>query len=45
MKKFDENSQTHGPFSGYPRDEIDENWRKILNGKYIIKQLLCTISN
>ena len=33
IKKFDENSQTHGPFSGYPRDEIDENWRKILNGK------------
>jgi len=30
---FVENSQEHGPFSGFPRPEIDENWDKLLNGK------------
>ena len=30
---FKENSQEHGPFSGYPRDEIDKNWDDLLNGK------------
>jgi Mycotoxin biosynthesis protein UstYa len=29
---FQENSQEHGPFSGYPRDEIDQNWHNLLNG-------------
>jgi hypothetical protein len=31
--KFQENSQEHGPFSGYPRDEIDQNWHDLLNGE------------
>ncbi|KFY43935.1 hypothetical protein V494_01756 [Pseudogymnoascus sp. VKM F-4513 (FW-928)] len=34
--KFKENSQEHGPFSGYPRPEIDENWDKLLNAENII---------
>jgi hypothetical protein len=31
--KFKENSQSHGPFSGFPRPEIDENWDKLLEGE------------
>ncbi|KAH0541627.1 hypothetical protein FGG08_003917 [Glutinoglossum americanum] len=30
-----ENSQEHGPFSGYPREEIDQNWRDLLNAENI----------
>ncbi|KAI1384938.1 uncharacterized protein F4822DRAFT_378185 [Hypoxylon trugodes] len=33
---FQENSQLHGPFSGYPRPEIDENWDKLLDAENII---------
>ncbi|OTA69635.1 hypothetical protein K449DRAFT_384598 [Hypoxylon sp. EC38] len=33
---FQENSQTHGPFSGYPRPEIDENWDKLINAENIV---------
>jgi hypothetical protein len=36
IKTFDENSQEHGPFSGYPREEIDQNWRDLLDGRYNI---------
>ena len=31
-KTFQHNSEAHGPFSGYPREEIDQNWRDLLNG-------------
>ncbi|KAJ8125400.1 hypothetical protein O1611_g8239 [Lasiodiplodia mahajangana] len=34
--KFRENSQEHGPYSGYPRPEIDRNWDKLLNAENII---------
>ena len=30
-----DNSQSHGPFSGYPRPEIDQNWEKLINRRYI----------
>ncbi|KAM3563468.1 hypothetical protein ARSEF4850_002316 [Beauveria asiatica] len=33
---FVENSFSHGPFSGYPRDEIDQNWHDLINYENII---------
>jgi hypothetical protein len=40
--KFKENSQSHGPFSGFPRPEIDENWDKLLEGDITSLDLPCT---
>ncbi|KGO69687.1 Protein of unknown function DUF3328 [Penicillium italicum] len=34
--RFAENSQSHGPFSGNPRPEIDKNWHDLLNAENII---------
>ncbi|OAA74187.1 hypothetical protein ISF_01088 [Cordyceps fumosorosea ARSEF 2679] len=33
---FVENSFSHGPFSGYPREEIDKNWHDLINYENII---------
>ncbi|KAI1078852.1 hypothetical protein F5B20DRAFT_546444 [Whalleya microplaca] len=33
---FDENDMVHGPFSGLPRDEIDQNWHNLLNNENIM---------
>ncbi|KAJ6784143.1 hypothetical protein PWT90_04173 [Aphanocladium album] len=33
---FVENSFSHGPFSGYPRDEINQNWHDLINAENII---------
>ncbi|KAI1379251.1 hypothetical protein F4677DRAFT_411012 [Hypoxylon crocopeplum] len=32
---FKENSQEHGPFSGFPRPEVDDNWDRLLNAENI----------
>ncbi|XWW97684.1 hypothetical protein V2A60_005670 [Cordyceps javanica] len=33
---FVENSFSHGPFSGYPREEIDRNWHDLINYENIV---------
>ena len=33
LRKFDANDNQKGPFSGKPREEIDQNWHNLLNCK------------
>jgi hypothetical protein len=35
LHEYVNNDNTHGPFSGPPRDEVDRNWHNIINGKHI----------